>query len=117
MTATFPARIAAARTAVTQTHAALATALQHVQPPTPDLHKLFLDRPESYAKALRQMADILDSLPALRDAAAAADEALKPLEEQACWKCHGTGEYAGATNARRRGVPYCFDCDGHGTRP
>jgi hypothetical protein len=36
------------------------------------------------------------------------------LDARACWKCSGTGVYSGATNARRRGVPYCFTCNGAG---
>jgi hypothetical protein len=116
-TATFPARINAARNTVAEAGNALALALRQVEPMSPELHQMFVThKPLEYAECLRKVADILATIPALREALEQAEQALAPLEDAACWKCHGTGQYAGATNARRRGVPYCFDCDGHGTR-
>jgi mono/diheme cytochrome c family protein len=116
MTATtaYTTALAAARAADRDASKALAIALKHVEPLTADLHTLFLTRPAAYAECLRKMAAILDTLPALRADAAAAAAALASLDAQACWTCHGTGRYEGPTNARRRGVPYCFDCGGDG---
>lgn len=109
--------LADARKAETLAAHALTTALKHVQPPTPEVHELFVNRdPSAYAKALRKMADILETIPALRTAAQSALDALSELEKQACHRCNGTGRYSGPTNATRRGVPYCFYCDGHGTK-
>lgn len=112
--ATYTARLAAARTAHTAAGHALATALKHVEPPTAELHTVFLTKPEAYAKALHQMADIVTSLPALRAAAKDTLDALSALETDACHRCYGTGVYSGPTSAYRQGKPYCFHCNGTG---
>lgn len=113
-TSTFAQEYAAARAAETKAAHALTTALKHVEPVSTELHELFLTRPQSYATALRKTADILESLPALREAAKAALDAVSALAPRACWYCDGTGRYAGPTSALRQGVPYCFRCNGTG---
>lgn len=113
-TGTYITRLAGARKTNQAARKALDTARQHVTPPTPDMHNLFLTMPENYAKALRQMAEILETLPALTAAADTAAATLAPLEAQACWKCDGTGQYTAPTRATRHGIPYCFTCDGQG---
>jgi hypothetical protein len=88
----------------------------HTQPLAPELAKILQEhKPMEYAECMRRVAAIKETIPALDAAVEAAEAALAPIEKRACWKCGGTGRYAGATNATRRGVPYCFRCDGHGT--
>ena len=111
----FIIELATARGIAAQARKALDTALMQVKPLNPEVHDLFVTKPEMYAKCLRQQADIMDTLPVLRAAVTEAEAALAPVEAKACWKCGGTGRYAGPTNATRRGVPYCFKCDGNGT--
>lgn len=112
--AAYTTQLATARAAHTTAAHALATALKHVEPPTAELHALFLTRPESYADCLHKMADIVASLPALRAAAKEALDRLAELEKSACHRCFGTGEYSAPTRAYRQGKPYCFQCNGTG---
>lgn len=99
--ATFPERYAAARKA-------LDTAERHTRPLPDDLTAELAARyPERYAKAEREVAEIAATLPALR-------AEVDALAERACHRCLGTGVYGGPTNARRRGVAYCFYCNGTG---
>lgn len=114
--ATFVAQLATARKAASDARKALDTAHKHVEPPTAELHALFLTRPAQYAECLRKMADIVATLPALTAAAEQSAAALAALEERACWKCSGTGEYSAPTRAYRQGKPYCFTCNGTGDR-
>lgn len=113
-TITFPARIAAARHTLTAARAERDKVLAQVKPLSPEMHAVFVTKPEDYAKCLRRQADLMDTLPALHAAVTTAEQALSPLEKRACWKCRGTGTYTAPTSAYRRGVPYCFDCNGAG---
>lgn len=113
----FITRLANARGVVSQARKELATAELHCQPISADLVQIFLEhKPVEYAQCLRRVADIAATLPALRTAVVDAEVALAPIEKLACHRCSGTGRYDGPTNATRRGVPYCFYCDGHGCR-
>jgi hypothetical protein len=74
-----------------------------------------LDRdPVGVATMLRKVADIAETLPALREARSNAATLLATLAQHACYRCDGTGTYSGATNARRGGHAYCFYCNGSG---
>jgi hypothetical protein len=108
---------AAARAASAKADKALATAIKHAKPLTPELHELFLTIPADYAECLRKMADIVASLPQLREDAARATAIADTYAAVACHRCNGTGDYSGATSAIRQGRPYCFYCNGTGHRP
>lgn len=111
----FIARLAAARAADAAARKALADAHRHVEPNSLGLHKSLIEfSPVQYADALRKVADIMESIPALAAAAAEARAALRPLEDRACYKCNGSGNYNAPTRAYRQGRPYCFKCDGKG---
>lgn len=114
-TTTFVAQLANARVVAYAANQAVNDALKNC---TLDAHfqrmALALKDPTSYATCLRKIAAIVETLPALRQAAAEAAAALAPLEERACRKCHGTGEYSAPTSAYRNGRPYCFKCNGTG---
>lgn len=114
-TVTFAAQLAAARAAANAAHKALNDAIANVTL-TPEFQRLALAerRTEMYATCLRAMADIVDTLPALRAAVADAEATVNPLALRACWKCSGTGEYRAPTSAYRNGKPYCFTCNGTG---
>jgi hypothetical protein len=113
-TGTYITRLTAARTADRNARTALTQAVKNITI-DPAFQAIAIDRdPAGWAKTLRQMADIANTIPALRTAAAEAAAALTPLNAQACWKCEGTGQYSGPTNATRRGVAYCFTCNGRG---
>lgn len=112
--AMFCDQLATARKAASDAREALATARKHVEPPSADLHALFLTMPGKYAECLRKMADIVETLPALTQASEQADAAQAALEKLACYKCNGTGVYTAPTRAHRDGKPYCFTCNGTG---
>lgn len=112
---TYIAKLAAAHHASNVARSALDKATRQVQPPSNEMHALFMERPEAYSKCLHEMAEIMATLPALRAALVEAEAVLAPLQEMACHRCDGTGRYTGATSATRRGVPYCFKCNGQGT--
>lgn len=114
MIATFVTEYAAADTAATAAHQALKTARKHVEPLSPELHALFLTKPEQYATCLRKMADIVETIPALTAAAQAADAALEPLIARRCFYCHGTGMYQAPTSHYTDGKPQCWKCHGTG---
>ncbi len=105
---------AAARAASAKAYKALATAIQHVAPPTAEMHDLFLSRPTAYAECLRKMADIVATLPVLREDATRARTIADEYAQHACHRCHGTGDYSAPTRAFRQGRPYCFACGGTG---
>lgn len=65
--------------------------------------------PVKYAEMEDKVAAIAATLPALR-------AAYETLDDQACGRCSGTGEYGGASRYTRRGLRFCFDCNGHGKR-
>jgi hypothetical protein len=112
--ATFAETYAAARTAETLASKVLrrATANATIDPV---IQSLALDRdPAGWAKVLTAAAEAAASLPALRTQAAAAAERVAVLAVHACGRCDGSGQYSGPTNATRRGVPYCFYCNGTG---
>ena len=111
---TYVVNLSKARNAVSQARTALDKATSHVAPPTPEMHALFMQRPEAYAECLRKMADILATIPSLRESLKSSEAILAELEKVACYRCNGSGRYEGPTNATRKGVPYCFYCDGHG---
>jgi hypothetical protein len=104
----------AARLAETHAAHALSQALKNVEPPTAELHALFLTKPEGYADCLRKMADIVADLPRLREDAKRALDILSGIEQHACHRCNGTGTYGGPSNATRNGHAYCFYCNGTG---
>ncbi len=114
MAATFVTEYTAAIATATAAHKALETARKHVQPLTPDLHATFLTKPDLYAECLRKMADILDTLPALEAADAAADAVVAKLADRACFHCHGTGLYQAPTSHYTQGRPVCWKCGGTG---
>lgn len=114
MAATFIAEYAAANAAASAARTALETALKHVTPPTPELHQIFLTTPDLYAEALRKIADILLTLPALRDTVATTAAVVAPLAERACFFCHGTGLYQAPTSHYTQGRPVCWKCGGTG---
>lgn len=114
---TFAAELAAADQAETRARKNLDDALRHVTPVTAELHELFLTRPAEYANCLRKMADILDTIPALRTALADATAAADPLRARACAKCLGTGLYTAPTTHLQHGKPVCFRCGGTAEEP
>lgn len=118
MTTIAPAKyaqsLAAARAAQTKASHDLSQALKNVEPPSAELHALFLTKPEGYADCLRKMADIVADLPRLREDAKRTLDILSDIEIHACHRCNGTGTYGGATHAIRRGHAYCFYCNGTG---
>lgn len=65
--------------------------------------------PEKYAETEAKVAAIAATLPALR-------AAYEALDDQACGRCSGTGEYGGASRYTRKGLRFCFDCNGRGKR-
>jgi hypothetical protein len=109
------ATLAAARGTLAAAREELRLAELHVQPLRPDLLELFQTKPDVFKTYQERVAAIEATLPALRSAVATAEVALEPLQAKACWKCDGTGRYNAPTRAMRKGVPYCFKCDGHGT--
>lgn len=111
----FVAQLATARKLASDARKACDTARLHVRPMDADTHAALLAHdPVRYAQCLRQVADIMEGIPALDAARTAADEALKVLADRACYACHGTGEYSAPTSAFRNGKPYCFKCGGTG---
>lgn len=111
----FRIEFAAARTALVNAQKAYELALLHVTPMDRDvMHEMAKRNPIGYAKALRQMADIADTIPTLADTRKAAQDKVDELKPFACYRCDGTGLYAGPTNATRNGRPYCFYCNGTG---
>jgi len=112
--AKFARDLAAARKASTDATDALSQALKNVEPPSAELHALFLTKPEGYADVLRKMADIVADLPRLREDAKRALDILSDMEQHVCHRCNGTGTYYGPTGAVRRGHAYCFHCNGTG---
>lgn len=106
--------LTAARAIETKAANELRRALKHVEPISAELHELFLTRPADYAVALHRIADIVASLPALREAARVALDKVAELEKQMCTVCSGTGEYHAPTRALARGRAYCFTCGGDG---
>lgn len=114
MTTTYVQQLATARKAVLDTNKILTQAIESSTIDA-DLAALALRRdPAGWAKCLREIADIVDALPALRAAWKDALKTLSPLEAKACTRCNGTGQYNGPSSATRRGVAYCFGCDGRG---
>jgi hypothetical protein len=105
---------AAACAASAKADAALALAIRQCDI-SPEIHKIAIERsPAQYAVALRQIADVVASLPMLREDVQRADAIAAAYAEFACYRCNGTGDYSGPTNATRQGRPYCFTCNGTG---
>lgn len=113
----FYGQLSTARKAADDARKALADARKHVEPISAEMHALFLTRPADYAKCLRKIADIVESLPTLEQAVTDTEVALPPLEDRVCYgPCGGTGNYAGASGIRRAGHSFCFTCGGTGQR-
>jgi hypothetical protein len=110
----YVANLKNARIAASKSYGDLSKALQHVKPVTPEMHALFITKPDAYADMLRKVADILVTIPTLQASYDSAKKILAELEALACYRCDGSGQYSGPTNATRNGVPYCFYCNGTG---
>lgn len=98
---TFPDRLHAARTTVTYVTKAIAP----MDPATVEI--LRAKYPTEVAKAEHTITMLTNALPYLT-------AILNDLEARACWKCTGTGVYAGASGYTRNGAKYCFRCNGRG---
>jgi len=120
---------AQARTAHTDAKKALETATQNATIRA-DFQEMFLARAttdqanaDSYAKCLRAIADIVASLPTLRQAVEtteanipAFDAAVTELEADACYHCDGSGLYGSYTSHLQGGLPLCWKCGGTGLK-
>lgn len=112
-------------TAHTDAKAALAQAIQNCTVRT-DLQDMFLERAtttqdnaDSYAKCLRAIADIVATLPALKQAVADTEaniqafaDRVTELEQDACHYCDGSGLYQAPTSHIQNGLPLCWKCGG-----
>jgi hypothetical protein len=114
MSSTFAAEYTAALATETVARKRLDTALRHVTPLSAELHEQALKHPETYARCLRQVADIMDTIPGLRAALADAVATVEPLHSRCCHNCHGTGLYQAPTTHLTRGRPVCWTCNGSG---
>ncbi len=116
MASTFPAALAAARTARDNAQKALDLAINHTTPfPADLLAELERRYPVKFAEAQAKIAEIEATLPALRDAIPPLAAAYDALFATACHRCDGTGEYAGASGYITNGRKLCFTCGGIGT--
>lgn len=95
---------------IADTRAQVRTLIPLAQPLPPAM--LAWARENSPANAALAEASVADAAEKL----AAAQERLAELEACACQRCDGRGEYAGASRYQRRGVRFCFACDGSGHR-
>jgi hypothetical protein len=113
-TAAFATEITAARKADSDARKALTRTIQNCTI-SPSIQEVAIDRdPIGFAKVYRQVADLMETLPALRARVEETTATLAALEERACYRCDGTGNYSAPTSAYRNGRPYCFKCGGTG---
>lgn len=99
--ASFPDRLAHAYTALTWAK----NATTPIDPAT--AKQLQEWNPTRYQQCLDQVALIETAIPHLT-------AIYTTLHDRACWRCAGTGAYGGASGYHRRGVKYCFRCNGRG---
>lgn len=114
---TYIADLAAAQQTYAAAVKAHALAVKHTAPMGPEMAEMLRSRkPEAFAKMEAAVAEIAATIPALEAERARAATALEAIAQHACYRCQGTGNYMAPTSRFRGGKPYCFGCDGRGTR-
>lgn len=76
-----------------------------------DMYRLFKER-----LTIEEFAELLEKVAAYEATCLRLKITLFEMEKKACYRCAGSGVYAGASRYFREGVKYCFSCKGSGQK-